>query len=164
MKSVAVVLFAVLFSGCATAPGAPPVGSDEFQVETTVLAVHNVLSGPAGRRDWRQFEGLFAPDARIVIAGTGAMTAKEFSERFTPKYNAEGWFERPVSTRVQVYGDVAQVWSTYEGRQASNQERASARGIVGVQLVRIDGQWKVQSLVRQEEDAGHPIPPQFAHR
>jgi SnoaL-like protein len=166
MKSVAVVLFAVIVSGCAFAPGAPPAASDEFQIETTVLAVHNVLSGPAGRCDWRQFEGLFAPDARIVIAGTGtgAMTAKQYAERFTPKFNAEDMFERLVAPRVQVYGDVAQVWSTYEGRQASNQERASARGIIGVPLVRIDGQWKVQSLIRQEEDAGHPIPPQFTHR
>jgi hypothetical protein len=164
MKSVAVVLFVAILYGCASAPGVPPEGSDEFQIEATVLAVYNVLSGPAGRRDWRQFEGLFAPDARIVIAGMGAMTTKEYAERFTPKFNAEGWFERPVATRVLVYGDVAQVWSTYEGRGASNQDRASARGIMSVQLVRMAGQWKVQSLVRQEEDGGHPIPPQFAHR
>ena len=164
MKSVAVVLLAAILSGCASAPGGPPVGSDEFQVETTVLALYNVLSGPAGRRDWRQFEGLFAPDARIVIAGTAPMTTKEYVERFTPKFNAAGWFERPVATRVMLYGDVAQVWSTYEGREASNQERPSARGVLGVQLVRIGGEWKVQSLVRQEEDAAHPLPPRSAAR
>ena len=141
MKSVAALLLAIL-SGCASGSGGPPAGSDEFQIEATVLAVYNVLSGPAGRRDWRQFEALFAPEARIVIAGTGAMTTKEYVERFTPKFNAAGWFERPVATRVLLYGDVAQVWSTYEGREASNQARASARGIAGVQLVRLDGQWK----------------------
>ncbi len=158
MRSVAAVLLAAILTGCASAPDGPPVGSDEFQIEATVLAVYNVLSGPAGRRDWRQFEALFAPEARIVIAGTGAMTTKEYVERFTPKFNAAGWFEHPVATRVLRYGDVAQVWSTYEGREASNQERASARGIIGFQLVRIGDAWKVQSLVRQDEDAAHPIP------
>ena len=151
MKSVATVLLAAVLTGCASAPDTPPVGSDEFQIKATVLAVYNVLSGPAGRRDWRQFEGLFAPEARIVIAGMGAMTTKEYAERFTPKFNAAGWFERPVATRVLRYGDIAQVWSMYEGREASNQERASARGIIGFQLVRIAGEWKVQSLIRQEE-------------
>jgi len=142
MKFVAALLLAAILSGCASAPGGPPAGSDEFQIEATVLAVYNVLSGPAGRRDWRQFEALFAPEARIVIAGMAPMTTKEYVERFTPKFNAAGWFERPVATRVLLYGDVAQVWSTYEGREASNQAGASARGIAGVQLVRLDGQWK----------------------
>lgn len=148
---VASLLVATTLAGCASAPPAPPVDSDEFQVRTTVLAVHNVLSGPAGRRDWRQFEALFTPDARIVIAGTEPMTTKQFVERFTPKFNEAGWFERPVATRVERYGDIAQVWSTFEGREASNQERPSRRGVVGVQLVRTGDAWKVQSIVRQEE-------------
>lgn len=164
MKSVAVVLLAAILTSCASTPAAPPEGSDDFDIKATVLAVHNVVSGPAGRRDWRQFEALFAPEARIVIAGLEPMTTKQYVERFTPKFNATGWFEHPVATRVLRYGDVAQVWSTYEGREASNQERASARGIAGVQLVRIAGAWKVQSLIRQEEDAAHPIPPLFALR
>ena len=151
MKSLAAVLLAAMLTGCASTPAAPPAGSDEFQIEATVLAVYNVLSGPAGRRDWRQFEGLFAPDARIVIAGTEPMTTKQYVERFTPKFNAAGWFERPVATRVEQYGNIAQVWSTFEGREASNQERASARGVIGFQLVRIGDAWKVQSLIRQEE-------------
>ena len=145
------LIVALLLAGCASAPSAPPADSDEFQIKATVLAVHNVLSGPAGRRDWRQFEGLFAPDARIVIAGSEPMTTKQYAERFTPKFNETGWFEHPVTTRVEHFGDVAHVWSTYEGREASNQERPSKRGVVSVQLVRIGGAWKVQSLVRQEE-------------
>jgi len=162
MKPLPVLLLAALLAGCASTPATPPVGSDEFQIEATVLAVYNVLSGPAGRRDWRQFEGLFAPEGRIVIAGTEPLTPKQYAERFTPKFNAAGWFERPVATRVVRYGDIAQVWSTFEGRAASNQEQPTARGVTGVQLVRIGDAWKVQSLVRQEEDATHPIPPQFA--
>ena len=56
-----------------------------------------------------------------------------------------------MATRVEQYANIAQVWSTFEGREASNQERASARGVIGFQLVRIGDAWKVQSLIRQEE-------------
>ena len=171
MRTICALLLAALLGACATAPPAPLSDSDEFQIEATVLAVYNVVSGPAGRRDWRQFEALFAPEARIVVAavkdgvpGTVVMTTKEYVERSTPGFNEKGWFERPVATRVLRYGNIAHVWSTYEGREASNQEQASVRGINSFELVRIGTEGKVQSLVWQKEDAAHPIPPQFAPR
>jgi hypothetical protein len=169
MRTIAIVLLAGILGGCASVPAAPDVNSEEFQIETTVLAVYNVISGPAGRRDWRQFEALFAPEARIVVSvvkdgvpGTEVMTTKEYIERSTPGMNEKGWFERPVATRTLHYGNIAQVWSTYEGREAANQEKPVARGINAFTLVRIGNAWKVQSLVWQEETADRPIPSQFA--
>jgi hypothetical protein len=166
--TIALLLAAVVMLGaCATSrdrlPAAASPGTDEFDIEATVLAVYNVLSGPAGRRDWDRFEALFAPGARIVVDGEG-MTTKEFVERNTPKLNAAGSFAKPVATRVLRYGDIAHVWSTYEGREAANLEQASSRGVRSIQLVRIGNAWKVQSLVSQREDAAHPIPPGFVAR
>jgi hypothetical protein len=161
VKAIALLLVLAMLGACASVPDPAPdtvqPGTDEFDIRTTVLAVYNVLSGPAGRRDWDRFEALLAPGARIVVAGEG-MTPKEYVERSTPKLNAAGWFERPVATRVLHYGNIAQVWSTYEGREAANQERASVRGIRSFQLVRIGNAWKVQSVVSQPEDAAHPLP------
>jgi hypothetical protein len=170
MRAIAAALLIALLGACASAPDpAPPADTEEFQINATVLAVYNVISGPAGRRDWRQFEALFAPDARLVIStvkdgapATVVLTTKDYIERTTPRFNDGGWFERPVASRVLRYGNIAHVWSTYEGREASNQEKASIRGINTFQLVRIGSDWKVQSLVWQQEDAAYPIPPQFA--
>ncbi|MBV9496440.1 MAG: DUF4440 domain-containing protein [Acidobacteria bacterium] len=177
MKATALLLTALLvgatLSACATdSSDAPPriaaAEGEEFQITATVLAVYNVLSGPAGRRDWDRFEALFAPDARIVsTASDGAVasqTPKEFVTVWTPKYNAAASFRRPVATRVLRYGNIAHVWSTYEARDAANQDKASARGVNSFELVRIGNEWKVQSLVSQPEDAAHPIPPAFAAR
>jgi hypothetical protein len=170
MRVIAVAVFVSLLAACASVPDAAPpvVDDDEFQITATVLAMYNVISGPAGRRDWKQFEELFAPDARMVVSvrKEGAptavvMTPKEYAERFTPNFNEHGWFERPVATRVLRFGDIAHVWSTYEAREAPNQEKPTARGINSFQLVRIGGQWKLQSLVWQKEDAANWIPPQF---
>jgi hypothetical protein len=167
--TIALLLAAVVILGaCATSPDRLPAttsvpGTDEFDIEATVLAVYNVLSGPAGRRDWDRFEALFAPGARIVVDGEG-MTTKEFVDRNTPKLNAAGSFAKPVATRVLRYGDIAHVWSMYEGREAANQEQASSRGVRSIQLVRIGTAWKVQSLLSQREDAAHPIPPGLVSR
>lgn len=74
------------------------------------------------------------------------------------------FFEHPVATRVVRYGNIAHVWSTYESRETSTQEKPMARGINSFQMVRVGSEWKVQSIVWQQEDAAHPIPPQFAPR
>lgn len=173
MRFAAALLLTAFLAGCAStddvarhdnfAPGSP-----EFDIQSTVYAVYNVLSGPAGRRDWDRFEELFAPSAVIVSSSSrdGAReltrsSTKEFVEHWKPIFNEKGWFERPVAMRIERYGDIAQVWSTYEGRETSNQEKPSARGIDSFQMVRIGSDWKVQSLVWQEEDASAPIPAQY---
>ncbi|HET8773931.1 MAG TPA: hypothetical protein VFP80_09080 [Thermoanaerobaculia bacterium] len=173
MRNLCALLLAALLGACATAPdaavSAARTDTEEFQIETTVLAVYNVISGPAGRRDWKRFEALFVPDARIVVStakdgvpGTVVMTTKDYIDRSTPAFNEKGFFERPIATRTLRYGNIAHVWSTYEAREASSQEKPDARGINSFELVRVGSDWKVQSLVWQKESAAHPIPPQFA--
>jgi len=167
MRILALLLLAATLAGCATAsaPPAPSPDSDEFRIEATVLAVYNVISGPAGRRDWNRFEALFAPEGRLTVVGDKgpvSMTTKEFIERVTPNVTAKGFFEKPVATRLLIYGNIAHVWSTYETREAASQEKPDARGINSFEMVRIGGEWKVQSILWEKEDAAHPIPPQFA--
>lgn len=170
MKSIAALLLLLTLADCATTGDvAMPKNEDDFAIESTVLAVYNVISGPAGRRDWPRFEALFAPDARMVVSkitdgkpATTVLTTKDYIDRTTPRFNEKGFFERPIATRVLRYGNIAQVWSTYESREASNDEKPFARGINSIQLVRIGDDWKVQSIVWQQEDSAHPIPSQFA--
>ena len=154
--------FLLLLAACASAPRA--ADPDDFQIETTVLAVYNVISGPAGRRDWDRFEALFAPEARMVVVGENGptpMTTKQYIERAKPNFDAKGWFERPIPTRIVRYGNIAHVWSTYEGREHASDDKPMARGINSIEMVKIGGEWKVQSLVWEKEDAAHPIPAEF---
>jgi hypothetical protein len=171
MKRLAVLLLVAALGACATTSdtAAPDVAtdSDEFAIRATVLAVYNVVSGPAGRRDWDRFEELFAPGARIVVVSDAAplsMTAKEYADREKPRLNETSWFQRPVATRVLRYGNLAHVWSTYSVSDKPNAYTPNGRGIISVALVRIGNEWKVQSLVSEAEDAAHPIPSEFAPR
>ena len=150
MRKLAIV--ALMLTACATttAPDVSQTDSDEFAIRATVLAVHNVISGPAGRRDWKVFQELFAANAQIIERGT-VMTPKEYSEKSTPVFNEKSWFEHPVSTQVQRSGGIAHVWSSYEGREKSNDAQPSARGVVSFQLVRVGDAWKVQSMLREQQ-------------
>ena len=62
---------------------------------------------------------------------------------------------------LDVFGDFAHAWSTYESRRKQDDEKPFMRGINSIQLVRIQGRWWVANIMwEQEHDAG-PIPAQY---
>jgi hypothetical protein len=156
--------------GCASTPPPPPAATsgDEFEIATTVLRVYNVISGPAGRRDWDRFKELFVPGARLIVAKsengeitTKVMTTDEYATQSQTYFKDNGFFEQPVATRIERFGDIAQVFSTYESRHASSDEKPFTRGINSVQLVRSGGQWRIVTIFWEGEDATRPIPPRY---
>jgi hypothetical protein len=171
MKKLLVLLLAVA-SACASAPHSqapsPQPGSDQFAIESTVLAVYNVISGPAGRRDWDRFEALFVPGARLIstkrkdgVVTATVMSPQEYATKAGAYFKDNGFFERPAANHTQRFGDIAHVFSTYESRHASSDEKPFARGINSFQLVRIGDDWKVLTIFWEEEDAAHPIPAEY---
>jgi hypothetical protein len=174
MKAGSVLLLlAWIATGCASAPtpSLPRTDSDEFQIEATVLAMYNVISGPAGRHDWDRFKELFAPGARLIdtrikdgVLTTTVRTPDEFATASQVYLADHGFFEHPVATRTVRFRDMAHVWSTYESRHASADEQPFARGINSIQLVRSGEQWRILTIQWEEEDAAHPLPPVPAAR
>jgi hypothetical protein len=159
MRRTLPLLALALLTACATSTptAAPQPGSDEFAIETTVLASYNVVSGPAGRRDWGRFKELFADPAQVVIDGV-ATTPDAYSKSANGPLQTAGLFEHPVRTRVDRYRDTAQVWTVYESRHAAMDAQPYGRGVRCFQLVRSGESWKIVSMVTQPEDAAHPLP------
>lgn len=161
------LLLTVISLGCASAPPAPVTNtdSDEFQVETTVLAMYNVVSGPAGRHDWDRFKALFAPDARLIeihmkdgVRTATVRTPDEFATATQVELAEQPLFEHPVATRVEAYGDLAQVLSTYESRRAAADATPFRRGVKSIQLVREGERWVIQTVLSEELPAESPAP------
>src|ERR1700686_813945 len=167
MKKLLILL--LIASACASAPPrSGPPGNDQVAIASAVQAVYTVISGPAGQRDWVRFEGLFAPGARLIsthrkdgVVTANVMTAQEYETKAGAYFAEHGFFERPAANRVERFADVAHVFSTYESRHASSDEKPFARGINSFQLVRVGDDWKVLTIFWQEEDAAHSIPPEY---
>jgi hypothetical protein len=143
---------ALFLAACASTP--PPAlsqpGSPQFDIEATVLAAYNVVSGPAGRRDWRQFKELFTPDGHIVVDAK-SMTPDDFQKSVNDELQKTGLFERPVATRVDVAGNIAQVWSRYEARHATTDVQPFAHGTRSFQLIKSGDRWMIASILMQPE-------------
>jgi hypothetical protein len=151
------LLISLLVPVCAAAPKRvkPKPGTDEFAIESTVLAVCNVISGPAGRRDWNRFKELFAPGAHLASygkdGGAAVMTPDEYIAKAKPYFEEHGFFEWPVETSVERFHDIAHVSSRYESRHATTDAQPFARGVNHFELARSGDRWVVVSLVWQEE-------------
>lgn len=125
MKKLASLLLLVLASGSAFAQGARP--SDVASVDGIVAALYDTISGPAGKaRDWDRLRSLFRNDGRMVVHSTGkdgalntrVLSLEDYITRVTPVFAKEGFYESELARKGEEYGQIAQVFSTYEARHA----------------------------------------------
>jgi hypothetical protein len=146
-----------------------PKLEDVKSIDSIMAAVYDVISGPPGERDWSRFRSLFLPTARLTAATKGPdgtvrlrpMTADEYATRAGGYFLKNGFFEHPIVNRVQTFGNVAQVFSSYESRHTSG-EAPFARGINSFQLLNDGKRWWVVSILWDEERPDNPLPKDFA--
>ena len=160
------LLAMVLMAGTPMAAiAAPPAtrtvaASDEAAIGAALDAVYGVISGPAGQaRDWARMRTLFTPEARLTAIGpNGARggTVEDYIAKSGPMLTTSGFTERELVRRVEIYGDLAHAWSSYEG--TGNGGKLKVRGINSFQLVRQNGRWLVQSILWQAESPARPLP------
>ena len=144
---------------------------DVATLDSIMKAVYDVISGEKDqKRDWDRFRSLFHPDARLIPSGKNAQTGVIGAHAYTPDgYIAraepfmakEGFFEREISRRIDIFGSVAHVFSTYESRHSSKDEKPFARGINSFQLLNDGKRWWVVTIYWQAETPELPIPKQY---
>jgi hypothetical protein len=146
----------------------PPANpADVATMDSIIGAVYDVISGPAkATRNWDRFRSLFVPGARLIPTGrrpTGevlsrVLTPEDYIQRSGPILEQNGFFEREISKRVEKFGNIAHVFSTYESRHAKEEEKPFARGINSFQLMNDGKRWWIVTIFWQAEDDKNPLP------
>ena len=118
------------------------------------------LSGPPGqKRDFDRMRAMFSPGATMRAIGPKGVrggTVEEYIARNSAILEKEGFTERELGRRVELWGSLATVWSAYDGRTADGSFHE--RGINSFQLVKVDGRWLVASILWQEATPQQPLP------
>jgi hypothetical protein len=146
----------------ARVPAAKP--DDVKSLDSILKAVYDVISGPAGDRDWNRFRSLFVPEARLTAAaknGSGSIYLADvegYVRGAGGYFKTHPFYETAITNRVQRFGNIAQVFSSYESRNAPN-EKPFARGVNSIQLFNDGSRWWVLSILWDEESATDPLPP-----
>ena len=144
--------------------------ADGVSVDSTVDALYEVISGPAGvPRNWNRMRALFAPDARLstIVPQSGGgfalrtMTVEDYISRNMSAFNANGFYEREIARSTEAFGQLVHVFSTYELLRAPHDAKPFLRGINSIQLYHDGKRWWIANLVWRAEDAGLVLPERY---
>jgi hypothetical protein len=143
--------------------------ADVSSVDAILAALYDVISGAAGQpRNWNRFRSLFVPDARLIPVrrnktGNGADIAvyspEQYQERATLLL-AQGFFERGIHNSTESFGDIVQVFSTYESRRTKDGQPFQ-RGINSIQLLKDGNRYWVVTILWDVESPSNPIPAKY---
>jgi hypothetical protein len=151
-----------------TPPAANP--ADVGSMDAIIAAVYDVISGPAGKkRDWDRMRSLFAPGARLIPTqsrqtggyGSRVLTVEEYIERASAAFEKQGFYEREAARKVEMFGQIAHVFSTYESRRAPDDAKPFQRGINSIQLMNDGQRWWIVTIFWQGEDEKNPLPEKY---
>ncbi|MDQ3087614.1 MAG: nuclear transport factor 2 family protein [Acidobacteriota bacterium] len=172
-KFLAIVLslFVLQTISAQTTEMKPANAADVASMDAIMKAVYEVISGGAGqKRDWDRFRSLFHKDARLIPSGknptTGIVSARvftpeEYIQRSEPFMEKEGFFEKEIARRADIYGNIAQVFSTYESFHKADDKKPFARGINSFQLLNDGQRWWILTIYWQGETPENPIPKKY---
>ena len=118
--------------------------SDEDAIGAVVDEMYAMISGPAGPRDWTRQANCFLPEARQVRTwvdehGRPQMTSmgvEDYARDTQPFFDANPFYEVETSRRIDLFGNIAHVWSAYEARPSPDDAQPERRGINSIQLFR----------------------------
>ena len=153
----------------------PPSAShaDVESIAAIISAAYDVISGPAGQpRDWERERSLFWPGARLIPTATVPgrndvdvaplmLDVEGYIERVEPIFAKDGFYEKEVARRVEQFGHIAQVWSTYESRHDPSDPAPFMRGINSIQLFNDGRRWWIVSIYWQHESPQQAIPEKY---
>jgi hypothetical protein len=151
-----------------SAPAANP--GDVSSPDAILAATYEVISGPAGqKRDWDRFRSLFAPDARLIPADRAKdgsyfvrpLSPDDYAKLADPYFLKNGFAEREIARKAERYGNIMQIFSTYESRHDAKDAQPFARGINSFQLLFDGKRWWVVTIFWQEETPDNPLPKEY---
>jgi hypothetical protein len=153
------------------APAARPAApADVASMDAILKSLYDVISGPGGqKRDWDRFRSLFYDGARLVPATRGAdgtararvLTVEDYVTRASANTAQQGFYEKEFARRVDQFGSIAQVFSTYESRRAADDAKPFARGINSIQLYFDGTRYWIVTILWDAERPDNQLPAKY---
>ena len=149
-----------------------PLASDVESPRALVLAAYAAIAREPGKPyDWERFRTLFLEGALLIpnTEQTGGVFTPLSVEGFISwldevtdpsSPNDRGFIEGEVHAVTERYGDIAQVFSTYE-KHYWGDETVVGLGINSFQMVRHEDRWWITAIIWDEPDGGEPIPEEY---
>lgn len=136
-------------------------------IDTTIRTLYNVISGEKGEtRNWELFKYLFHPNAKLIPTGKNLdgltnvkfMTPDDYINTSGKWLFDNGFHENEISKKIEIFGPITHVFSTYESFRSKSDERPFMRGINSIQLLYDGNRYWIINIYWASETKENPIP------
>jgi hypothetical protein len=149
-------------------PKADP--ADVASVDAIVKAFYASIAGDAGQpRQWDRYRSLFVPDARLIAARPGEgntsgaffLTVSDYVAANRDYFEKGGFFDTEIARRIEAFGNMTHVWSTYESRRQKDAPQPYVRGINSIQLLKDGERYWIVNVFWEYERPGLSLPEKY---
>lgn len=141
--------------------------SDVKSIDAVMRTFYDVISGPVGKpRQWARDRSLYVPDVRFHILSErggvirmSTISHQQYVDAVDSSSTARGFVEFETARCVRRFGNLATVWSAYDGYYGSGAGRTpGGRGVNAVQLYWDGRRWWITSVSWDSERPSNPLP------
>lgn len=141
-----------------------------YTLNKTIKTLYESVSGEKGeKRNWTQFNYLFKPDAKLIVShlnddfvyDTRYMTPEEYQKISESWMLKHGFIEKEINRKVEHFGNIVQVFSTYEAYYSKEDKAPFMRGINSIQLFYDGTRWWIVNILWAQENDENPIPKKY---
>ena len=146
--------------------GTAVTGKPDFRALTRAL--YEVVSAAPGQRNWDAIRHHYHREARFVRTGlnpdgtpfVSVFTLDAYIENVRQVLEGVRFSEVEVAQESVVFGNVARLTSVYEYTRQTGTQTVRGRGVNFFTLVHEAGEWRVMSIVWDNERPGLSLPPE----
>lgn len=139
-------------------------------IDSTIETLYSVISGEKGEaRNWELFKYLFHKDAKLMPSGNNRqgvtdiryLSADQYIETSGKWLLENGFFEKEIGRKTDRFGNMAQLFSTYESFRTASDTKPFMRGINSIQMLYDGSRWWILNIFWQGETPSQPIPKKY---
>ncbi|MBE9490436.1 MAG: hypothetical protein IMY67_09105 [Bacteroidetes bacterium] len=168
MKHLTTLLILLVIAFTTNAQGSTNNYDEKVKtLDSTLESLYAVISGEKGEaRDWELMRYLFHQDAKLIPSGKniegniGAryLTVEDYITNSGKWLVENGFFEKEMHRTTNTFGNITQVFSTYESFHSEADETPFMRGINSIQLLNDGKRWWIINIYWTQESPENPIP------
>ncbi|PTM03731.1 MAG: hypothetical protein DA407_13725 [Bacteroidetes bacterium] len=169
-KTTLLLIISLVFSMTIQAQSSEKYINKVQSLDATLETLYGVISGEKGQeRDWELFKYLFHPDAKLIpsyknkedLYAARFMTPEDYISSSGKSLVDNGFFEKEIHRSVNTFGNITQVFSTYESFRSESDTSPFMRGINSIQLLNDGERWWVINIYWMQESEQNRIPKEY---
>ena len=141
-----------------------------YSLDSTIETLYNVISAEKDiERNWKLFNYLFESNAKLIPSGKNKygeykiryLSPTDYINSSGSWMKENGFIEKEINRKVETFGNIAHVFSTYEAFTSNTDKKPFMRGINSIQLYNDGDRWWIINVYWTQETQKNPIPKKY---